>query len=72
MNKGTISNLYLGLHSVIIIICVIFNVFIKYVFRVIEEQSEALKKRKIEQLSQKLDIIVAGKKKKLLSKGITG
>ncbi|KAJ0178307.1 hypothetical protein K1T71_006130 [Dendrolimus kikuchii] len=35
-----------------------------------EEQSEALKKRKIEQLSHKIDIIVAGKKQKLLSKGI--
>ncbi|XP_023946059.1 tRNA-splicing endonuclease subunit Sen34 isoform X2 [Bicyclus anynana] len=35
------------------------------------EQAEALRKRKIEQLSQKLDIIVAGKKKKMLSKGIS-
>ncbi|CAH0761161.1 unnamed protein product [Diatraea saccharalis] len=39
--------------------------------RVIEEQTEGLRKRRIEQMSQKLDIIVAGKKQKLLSKGIT-
>ncbi|KAL0871959.1 hypothetical protein ABMA27_004402 [Loxostege sticticalis] len=39
--------------------------------KVLEEQLEALRKRKIEQLSQKIDIIVAGKKQKLLSKGIT-
>jgi len=31
-----------------------------------------MKKRKIEQMSQKIDIIIAGKRKKLLSKGITG
>lgn len=39
--------------------------------RIMEEQSEALRKKKIEQLSQKIDIILAGKKQKLLSKGIT-
>ncbi|XP_022128435.2 tRNA-splicing endonuclease subunit Sen34 [Pieris rapae] len=39
--------------------------------RITLEQKEALKKRKIEQLSQKIDIIVAGKKQKLLSKGIS-
>ncbi|XP_075978832.1 tRNA splicing endonuclease subunit 34 [Anticarsia gemmatalis] len=35
------------------------------------EQIEALRKRKIEQMSQKIDIIIAGKRQKLLSKGIT-
>ncbi|KAI5645410.1 tRNA-splicing endonuclease subunit Sen34 [Phthorimaea operculella] len=39
--------------------------------KVFEEQTEAMKKRKIEQLSQKIDIIMAGKRQKLLSKGIT-
>ncbi|KAH9637178.1 hypothetical protein HF086_016200 [Spodoptera exigua] len=39
--------------------------------KVLLEQTEALKKRKIEQLSQKIDIIIAGKRQKLLSKGIT-
>ncbi|XP_026316800.1 tRNA-splicing endonuclease subunit Sen34 isoform X2 [Hyposmocoma kahamanoa] len=39
--------------------------------KVLEEQSEALRKRKVEQLSQKIDIIMAGKKQKLLSKGVT-
>uniref|UniRef100_A0A1E1W6P0 tRNA-splicing endonuclease subunit Sen34 n=1 Tax=Pectinophora gossypiella TaxID=13191 RepID=A0A1E1W6P0_PECGO len=39
--------------------------------KVLTEQTEALKKRKIEQLSQKIDLIMAGKRKKLLSKGIT-
>lgn len=43
-----------------------------FVNRVLEEQSEALRKRKVEQLSQKIDIIMAGKKQKLLSKGVTG
>ncbi|XP_026730983.1 tRNA-splicing endonuclease subunit Sen34 isoform X1 [Trichoplusia ni] len=38
---------------------------------VLSEQTEALKKRKIEQLSQKIEIIVAGKRQKLLSKGVT-
>ncbi|XP_047534527.1 tRNA-splicing endonuclease subunit Sen34 [Vanessa atalanta] len=38
--------------------------------KIIDEQSEALQKKKIEQLSQKIDIIVAGKKKKMMSKGI--
>lgn len=38
---------------------------------VLSEQTEALRKRKIEQLSQKIDIIIAGKRQKLLSKGIT-
>ncbi|CAH0729738.1 unnamed protein product, partial [Brenthis ino] len=38
--------------------------------KILEEQSDALRKRKIEQLSQKIDIILAGKKQKLLSKGI--
>nr|XP_021181616.2 tRNA-splicing endonuclease subunit Sen34 [Helicoverpa armigera] len=38
---------------------------------VLAEQTEALKKRKIEQLSQKIDIIIAGKRQKLLSKGVT-
>lgn len=37
----------------------------------LSEQNEAMKKRKIEQLSQKIDIIIAGKRQKLLSKGIT-
>lgn len=41
-------------------------------FSVLSEQTEALRKRKIEQLSQKIDIIIAGKRQKLLSKGITG
>ncbi|KAJ2944350.1 hypothetical protein O0L34_g18352 [Tuta absoluta] len=39
--------------------------------KVLEEHTEAMKKRKIEQLSQKIDIIMAGKRQKLLSKGIT-
>ncbi|KAG6459446.1 tRNA-splicing endonuclease subunit Sen34 isoform X2 [Manduca sexta] len=39
--------------------------------KVLLEQIQELKRRKIEQLSQKIDIIVAGKKEKLLSKGIT-
>lgn len=38
---------------------------------VLAEQTEALKKRKIDQLSQKIDIIIAGKRQKLLSKGVT-
>ncbi|CAB3251563.1 unnamed protein product [Arctia plantaginis] len=38
----------------------------------IKEQKEALRKRKIEQLSQKIDIIIAGKQQKLISKGIVG
>ncbi|CAH1638715.1 unnamed protein product [Spodoptera littoralis] len=38
---------------------------------VLMEQMDALKKKKIEQLSQKIDIIIAGKRQKLLSKGIT-
>lgn len=41
-------------------------------FSVLKDQIDALRKRKIEQLAQKIDIIVAGKKQKLLSKGITG
>ncbi|XP_041987110.1 tRNA-splicing endonuclease subunit Sen34 [Aricia agestis] len=36
----------------------------------LEEQHEALRKRKIEQITQKIDIILAGKKQKMLSKGI--
>lgn len=39
---------------------------------VLSEQTEALRKRKIDQLSQKIDIIIAGKRQKLLSKGVTG
>ncbi|KAM3966381.1 tRNA splicing endonuclease subunit 34 [Aphomia sociella] len=39
--------------------------------RVLKEQIDALKKRKVEQLSQRIDIIMAGKRQKLLSKGIT-
>ncbi|CAH2091168.1 unnamed protein product [Euphydryas editha] len=38
--------------------------------KILDEQSEALKMRKINQLSQKIDIIVAGKKQKMISKGI--
>lgn len=38
----------------------------------LEEQTQALKKRKIDQISQKIDIIMAGKRKKLISKGISG
>ncbi|XP_045450755.1 tRNA-splicing endonuclease subunit Sen34 [Melitaea cinxia] len=38
--------------------------------KVLDEQAEAFKMRKISQLSQKIDVIVAGKKKKMLSKGI--
>lgn len=40
--------------------------------QLLQEQSEALKKRKIDQISQKIDIIMAGKRKKLVSKGISG
>ncbi|CAH0398733.1 unnamed protein product [Chilo suppressalis] len=39
--------------------------------RIVDEQREGLRKRRIEQMSQKLDIIAAGKKQKLQSKGIT-
>ncbi|XP_026762684.2 tRNA-splicing endonuclease subunit Sen34 [Galleria mellonella] len=39
--------------------------------RVFQEQMKELKKRKVEQMSQKIDIIIAGKRQKLLSKGIT-
>ncbi|XP_059053935.1 tRNA-splicing endonuclease subunit Sen34 isoform X2 [Achroia grisella] len=39
--------------------------------RVLQEQKEALMKRKAEQMSQKIDIIMAGKRQKLLSKGVT-
>lgn len=49
-----------------------FQWYLHFVNRVLEEQSEALRKRKVEQLSQKIDIIMAGKKQKLLSKGVTG
>ncbi|CAK1556241.1 unnamed protein product [Leptosia nina] len=38
--------------------------------RISLEQADALKKKKIEQLSQKIDIIVAGKRQKMISKGI--
>ncbi|XP_050664510.1 tRNA-splicing endonuclease subunit Sen34 [Leptidea sinapis] len=38
--------------------------------RVLEDQKVCLKKKKIEQLTQKIDVIFAGKKQKLLSKGI--
>ncbi|XP_045495657.1 tRNA-splicing endonuclease subunit Sen34 [Colias croceus] len=38
--------------------------------RVTNEQAEALKRRKIEQIAQKIDIILTGKRQKLLSKGI--
>ncbi|XP_060802456.1 tRNA-splicing endonuclease subunit Sen34 isoform X2 [Amyelois transitella] len=41
-----------------------------HINRVSEEQKEVLKKKKIEQMSQKIDIIIAGKRQKLLSKGI--
>ncbi|XP_028170199.1 tRNA-splicing endonuclease subunit Sen34 [Ostrinia furnacalis] len=39
--------------------------------RVKEEQTEDLRKRKIEQMKQKIHLIVAGKKQKLAAKGIT-
>ncbi|XP_053606919.1 tRNA-splicing endonuclease subunit Sen34 isoform X2 [Plodia interpunctella] len=39
--------------------------------RALEEQRQVLRKKKIEQLSQKIDVIIAGKRQKLLSKGIT-
>ncbi|XP_068618592.1 tRNA-splicing endonuclease subunit Sen34 [Battus philenor] len=39
--------------------------------KVLEEQNEAFRKKKIEQISQKIDVIIAGKKQKLLQKGIT-
>ncbi|XP_073947237.1 tRNA splicing endonuclease subunit 34 [Choristoneura fumiferana] len=39
--------------------------------RILTEQTEALKKRRIEQIAQKIDIIVAGKRQKLLSKGVS-
>lgn len=42
------------------------------VFRILEEQTEALKKKKIDQMMQKIDIIIAGKKQKLLKQGLTG
>ncbi|XP_063623800.1 tRNA-splicing endonuclease subunit Sen34 [Cydia splendana] len=38
--------------------------------KVVAEQTEALRKRRIEQLSQKIDIIVAGKRQKLITKKI--
>ncbi|CAG9088087.1 unnamed protein product [Plutella xylostella] len=38
--------------------------------KLLQEQSEALRKRRIEQISQKIDIIIAGKRKKLLAKGM--
>lgn len=41
-------------------------------YRLLQEQSEALRKRRIEQISQKIDIIIAGKRKKLLAKGMPG
>ncbi|CAK1586202.1 unnamed protein product [Parnassius mnemosyne] len=42
-----------------------------YEQRILDEQTEAFRKKKIEQMSQKIDIIVAGKQQKLLLKGIT-
>ncbi|CAG4979181.1 unnamed protein product [Parnassius apollo] len=39
--------------------------------RILVEQAEAFRKKRIEQISQKIDIIVAGKQEKLLLKGIT-
>ncbi|XP_028039001.1 tRNA-splicing endonuclease subunit Sen34 isoform X1 [Bombyx mandarina] len=43
----------------------------EFLKKVLEQQASALKKRKIEQLSQKIDIIVAGKKKNLINKGMS-
>ncbi|CAH2039632.1 unnamed protein product, partial [Iphiclides podalirius] len=39
--------------------------------KILQQQAEAFKKKKIEQISQKIDIILAGKKQKLLLKGVT-
>ncbi|KAL4707732.1 hypothetical protein ACJJTC_014913 [Scirpophaga incertulas] len=39
--------------------------------RLTQEQTEALHKRKIQELTQKIDIIIAGKRQKLLSQGVT-
>ncbi|KPJ07148.1 tRNA-splicing endonuclease subunit Sen34 [Papilio machaon] len=39
--------------------------------KILEEQNEAFRKKKTEQLSQKIDIILAGKKQKLLQKGLS-
>lgn len=37
-----------------------------------EEQVQTLQKRKVDQLMQKIDMIVAGKKQKLLKQGLPG